>query len=232
MNPIGTLSENSLHAAIKDYLFRPGDQLESPLNGFIIDLQRGNRLFEVQVKNFYQMKPKLTALLEEYFIQLVHPIPASKWIVRYPTLNSPPTRRKSPKKGSIYQIFDQMVYLGDFMLHPHFSLAVLMIEQEDILLNDGKGSWRRKGWSLKDQRLIRVLDQIHFDGPTAYQNLLPAGLPSPFLVSDLVRNAHISPRLAQKTVYTLTKTGLLTRTGKRGNAFLYQHKSDVPNKID
>ena len=48
MNTIGTLNEKPLHAALKDWCARPGDQFEVFVDGFVVDIVRGNLLIEIQ----------------------------------------------------------------------------------------------------------------------------------------------------------------------------------------
>ena len=66
MKGIGTLQENSLHAALKTWYAQPGDQLECKVDGYVIDLVRGDLLVEVQTANFSAIKRKLLKLLEIY----------------------------------------------------------------------------------------------------------------------------------------------------------------------
>jgi hypothetical protein len=50
---IGAIGEGPLHAAIKAILARPGDRLEVPLGGFVVDLVRADgELVEVQTGGF------------------------------------------------------------------------------------------------------------------------------------------------------------------------------------
>jgi hypothetical protein len=81
-NGIGTLKESSLHAGLKDWYAQPGDKLESPVDGYWIDLVRERLLIEIQTGSFSAIKPKLTRLLKNYPVRLVYPITREKWIVR------------------------------------------------------------------------------------------------------------------------------------------------------
>lgn len=47
---IGLLNENPLHAALKKWYARPGDQLEVSVDGFVIDVVQGNLLIEIQTQ--------------------------------------------------------------------------------------------------------------------------------------------------------------------------------------
>src|SRR3970040_1355318 len=57
---IGTLRETSLHAALKTWYARPGDELEASVEGYQIDLRRGAQLIEIQTRNFAALKRQLT----------------------------------------------------------------------------------------------------------------------------------------------------------------------------
>ena len=56
---IGTLNENPLHAALKAWYARPGDRIEVPVDGFIVDIVRDDLLVEIQTGNFSAVKEKL-----------------------------------------------------------------------------------------------------------------------------------------------------------------------------
>ena len=47
-NGIGTLGERSLHASLKDWLAEPGDEIEKQVDGYHIDIVRGQLLIEIQ----------------------------------------------------------------------------------------------------------------------------------------------------------------------------------------
>ena len=67
---------------LKAWYAQPGDQLESKVDGYVIDLVRGDLLVEVQTANFSAIKRKLVKLLENHPVRLVYPIPSEKWILR------------------------------------------------------------------------------------------------------------------------------------------------------
>ncbi len=49
---IGTLNEGALHAQLKDWYRRRGDRVEQLVDGFVIDLVRGELLVEIQTGSF------------------------------------------------------------------------------------------------------------------------------------------------------------------------------------
>jgi len=108
---IGTLAEKSLHADLKAWVEQPNDQIEVRVDGFVIDIVRSDLLIEIQTRNFSGIKRKLQKLLDKHQIHLLHPIAQEKWIVRQTTDGELISRRKSPKRGRIEDIFNQLIYV-------------------------------------------------------------------------------------------------------------------------
>jgi hypothetical protein len=126
-NTIGTLRETSLHAALKDWYARPGDEVEASVEGLHIDLRRGNQLIEIQTRNFAALKPKLVRLKRDGA--------------------TPVSRRKSPRRGNLESLFVQWVSFPELVAHPNFSLEVLMTQEEEMLRPVGRGGDARAGGS-------------------------------------------------------------------------------------
>ncbi|GMQ79269.1 MAG: hypothetical protein BMS9Abin02_1842 [Anaerolineae bacterium] len=220
-NRIGTQKENSLHAAMKDYYFRPGDNVEVEVGRYVIDIVRGQRLIEIQTANFYTLKAKIENLLQDYHVRVVHPIPQDRWILRLSKNGEVKARRKSPKHGRPEDLFDELVGLVNIVGNPHFSLEVALIQDEVIWIDDGRGSWRRKGWSVADRKLIKVIDTFLYERPLDYLSLLPRSLEGPFTNADLSKALKIRRRLAEKMTYCLRKMGLIEMVGTRQRFKLY-----------
>lgn len=218
---IGTLSERSLHAAIKEWYAQPGDVLEARVDGYVIDLVRGELLVEIQTRNCGALKRKLERLLDAHPVRLVHPIAHERWLVKIDQDGVIIERRKSPGRGRVEHIFREMVSIPHLIVHPHFELEVLITREEEIRRDDGRGSWRRKGWSIVDRRLIEVLDRHLFQSPADFLALLPADLPQPFTNRNLAQALHQRLHVAQKMTYCLTKMGVLQIAGKQANAHLF-----------
>ena len=75
------MQEYSLHASIKTRFTQDVNQQEVYIDGFLIDAVCEDLLIEIQTKNFYQLKAKLSTLLKNYKVRVVHPIAAEKWII-------------------------------------------------------------------------------------------------------------------------------------------------------
>ncbi len=219
---IGTLAEKSLHAGLKEWYAQPGDQFEVSVAGFVIDIVRDDLLIEIQTANFSAMKRKLGKLLQNHRIHMLHPVAQEKWIVRQSKNGSQHSRRKSPKRGRVEDIFNELIYIPHLLSHPNLSLELLLTQEEQLLRNDGKGSWRRKRWSIHDRRLLQVVEQHSFSTLADLLTLLPPTLPQPFTNVNLAVELNCPPRLAQKITYTLRHAGALDIAGKQGRALLYE----------
>jgi len=213
---IGNLGEKSLHASLKQYLVQPGDCIEHNVGGYIVDIVRGDLLIEIQTRNFARLKTKLNRLLKNHPVVVVYPIASARWIVRQDKSGAQLSRRKSPKKGSLLELFHELVYIPHLINHPGFSIEAVMVHEQQIWCDDGAGSWRRKKWSILDRQLLHVEARRVFRSSGDYIALLPDDLPEQFTTHDLPK-AH-----AGKMVYALREMGAIKQTGKRGRAYLYQ----------
>ena len=220
-NGIGTLSERSLHSTLKEWYSEPGDRIEVNLEGYVIDIVREDLLIEIQTRNFGAMKSKLMALIPNHRVRLVHPIPVVRWVVRESLEGEELSRRKSPKKMNILNVFEELVSIPTLINHRNFEIEILEVFEEQILQNDGKGSWRRKGWSNVDRRLIDVSGRHLFREANDFVKLLPPDLETPFTNAELAKALGCKVNIAQKITYCLRKMGALQTKGKRGKAHLH-----------
>jgi len=223
---IGVLKESSLHASLKEWYFEPGDSLETKVDGSIVDLVRGEMCIEFQTKHLYAIKRKVLKLLNAHPVRIVYPLALEKHIVRIDIeTEAILSRRKSTKRGSLFDIFNELVRITQLIGYDSFSFEVLLIREEQVLVNDGAGSWRRKGWSVGDRRLMEVVGSSLFAGLDDYKQLIPKDLKEPFSVMDLARAIYRPRYLASKMAYSLREMNIIEIVGKKGNAYLYKMRA-------
>lgn len=217
------MSESTLHAALKKYYAGQEGELEVAIDGFLIDVVRNNKLIEIQTNNFSSLKHKLASILPNHKVKVVFPIPTQKRIIRYPNDNTGPlSRRKSPKKGRIEYIFNELLYIAPLIPHPNLSFEVVFTIEEEIRRDDGKGSWRRKGVSIIDRRLIQLLSFKEILFPQDYKSLIPFSESIVFSNKDLSNALGIPIRLSRKMTYSLKIMGIIENYGKTGNSLLFR----------
>ena len=225
---IGSLNEKPLHAALKEWYARPDDEFEVSVDGFIVDIVRGDLLVEIQTRNFAGIKRKLTRLTRRHPVRLVYPIAREKWIVKLaPNGLGQLSRRKSPKRGTLEEVFRELVSFPQLLSNANFSLDVLLIQEEEVRRFDAKRGWRRRGWVTHERRLLQVVDQRLFEAPADLMSLFPAQLIEPFTTSDLAAAIGRPRRLAQRMAYCLREMGMISPVGKQGRTILYGRGNDT-----
>ena len=224
-----TLNEKALHASLKQWYARPGDEFEVLVGKSLIDIVRGDLLIEIQTANFSQLRRKLSRLVETHHVRLVYPVAAEKFVVRTDAKGAEIGRRKSPKRGKIEDVFGELVSIPKLISHPNFSVEVLLIREEEIRRHAPGKAWRRRGWLRCERRLLDVVRGRVFNGPGDLAALLPDGIEEPFTTTALARAAKMTLRLAQQMVYCLREMGEIAITGKKGNSLLYvrQERSTI-----
>jgi hypothetical protein len=216
------MTEHSLHLQIKEAYSIPGDVFEIKLGNYIIDILRGELIIEVQTRNFSALKEKLQSLIKTNQVRLVYPLPEKKWITYITKDGVVVNKRASPKKGKIADLFRELVRIPNMLSEENFSLEVLLIDEEEVRCNDGKGSWRRKGASIIERRLIKINNQILFQNKYDYLKILPEQLNVPFTNKEFAKSAKIPVRAARQITYCLRKSGIIYVAEKKGHALYFK----------
>lgn len=226
MTGIGTLAEGPLHAAVKQWLARPGDRFEVPVDRFVVDLVRADgELVEIQTGGFGPLGPKLDALLDAHRMRIVHPVAAERRIVRVDADGVVFSERRSPRSASALEVFDRLVAFPSLLGHPHLSVEVLLC-REDHVRAPAPGRTAGNARRRRDpgvRHLDAVLASHVVRRPEDVLGLLGADLPEePFSTRDLASLLGAPVVLTQRVVYCLRLMELLAPAGKDGRAPLHR----------
>lgn len=207
---IGTLNEGALHAGLKRWLARPGDRFEVPVDGYVVDVVRGDLLIEIQTGGFAPLRRKIPDLLAlGHRVRLVVPIARTR------TIQRGTSKRRSPIAGRIEDIFDRLVSIPAVITHERFELELLEIAEIEL-----RSRTRKR---VDGRELVDVLERNLIRDAVDLAALLPASLPAAFSTADVARLAALPRTTAQQMLYCLHAAGALERVGKSGNAHLYRH---------
>jgi len=220
---IGELNERSLHRALKARYAVAGGVTEQAVDGFVADVVAGGRVVEIHTGNFGPLRRKLPRLLERHPVTLVHPVARDRYIVKVsadPTV--PPTRRRSPKHGSVFQVFPALAGIPALLAHPNLTLEVVMTVEEEVRALNGRGSWRRRGWGILDRRLVDVVETIAVSTMADLFSRLDADLPERFTTRDVAAAMKSPRRLGQVAAFCFREGGVAEVCGKDGNALVYR----------
>jgi hypothetical protein len=217
---IGTLNEGSLHAQLKAWYRHAGDLLEQPVDGYVVDLVRGDTLVEIQTGGFAPLRRKLERLLADHPVRLVVPIPLTRRIVRVSPAGEVLSERRSPRRGRPHDVFARLVSLPALLAHPRFELELLLTHEQEHRRHEPGRAFRRHGWVVAGRSLVSVEENVLLSTPRDAAALLPS-LPHEFDTAELASAVGCNRRLAQQMTYCLRSLGALETVGRRGRAVLY-----------
>jgi hypothetical protein len=217
--------ETSLHRQLKAIYAREDARTEVPVGRYRIDAVVDDLLIEVQHASLASIRDKVRDLLREHRVLIVKPIIASKQLVRRTRKNGRvASRRMSPKRGTLIDLFDDLVYFTRVFPHKNLVLDVPLVDIEEWRYpGHGRRRRRRQGdFVVEDQRLVALRQLRRFRTAADLVALLPTGLPMPFHTGQLAAGLEIERWVAQRIAYCLRKTGAVVEVGKQGNARLYE----------
>jgi hypothetical protein len=222
---IGIQRESALHRALKFRYTGETGKTEEALGAYVCDgVTEEGEIIEVQTGSFGPLRRKARDLTTHGPVRIVHPVILTKHIETFGPEGEALRKRKSPRRGSEWDLFKYLLYAPELALLPGLSIELALIDVLEKRVLDGKGSWRRKGASISGRELTGWHGSFCLRSLKDYYRFVPFARGECFTARDLAEKAGIDPRLAQKTLYVLTKIGAVQRTGKKGNAYRYKKK--------
>ena len=220
---IGTANETSLHRQLKRIYGGRGWRSEIEIAGFVVDgINADGAYVEVQSGGFGRFAEKAKIIAALGSLKVIHPIIIAKYIEVFDAGGRELRRKKSPRSGSPWDLFRELVYAAELPLVPGLEIELALVDAAEERVLDGKGSWRRMGASVRDRRLIALRESIGLKTPADYLRFVPFARNEEFTSGALAKKAGIRVALARKTLYVLAKLGIAERIGKKGNALVYQ----------
>ena len=218
---INTWNESLLHEELKDRYCSDRAQKEVPLEGSICDVVNPDgSVIEIQTRALGKLKRKLEKLLPERRVTVIFPVPQNTIIETFTSEGNLKSRRKSPSHHSIYKVFEEITGIAHLLPHNNLTITVVLSDILELRKDDGQGSWRRKGISIIDKKLVSIHKEYHLHDREDYLDLLPQSMSQPFTVEEL-RDQGVG-KAAGKMAWVLRKAGILELAGKKGRAYLYK----------
>ncbi len=222
---IGTLSEKTLHAVLKQFFEPDTAKHEVKVGRYIADIVNDSGIIEIQTRAFHALRPKLTAFLERGPVTVVYPIAHTKWLYWIdPESGALTNKRKSPKTGSVYDAFYELYKIKPLLPHPNLTLCFPLIDVEEYRYLNEWSIDRKKGSSRCERIPVALSDMVYLRSIADYRALVPNPLPDAFTTRDFAHAAKLRQNAAQRVVHILHYMGVLVRTGKQGAFYEYQIK--------
>lgn len=216
--------ETSLHRQLKARYAGDDGRQEVVCRGYRIDAVRGDELVEIQHGSLAAIRDKVRRLLRTHRVRVVKPIVANKLLVKLDRRGGAElSRRRSPKRGALLDVFDELVYFTRVFPHERLVLEVVLVDVEERRY-PGSGRRRRRrerDFEIEDQFLVGVSSTHAFATREDLLRLLPRRLPARFHTGVLAERLKVPRWIAQRIAYCLREMGALQPVGKQGNAILY-----------
>ena len=220
---IGTLSEKTVHAILKNYYEPDEDRHEIPIQNYVADIYAKGEIIEIQTRQFDKMRGKLGAFLPLYPVTIVYPIPHEKWIIWIDEESGELSKkRKSPLKRNPYAIFPELYKIKMFLKDPNLRFRLVFLDMEEYKLLNGWSKDRKKGASRYDRIPTELVREMEITCPRDFLQFVPFELEDPFTSKDFAKAAHIPLSLAQTTLNILYHMETVARVGKKGQLYLYE----------
>ncbi|BBF44629.1 hypothetical protein lbkm_3355 [Lachnospiraceae bacterium KM106-2] len=222
-NGIGTYKEKTVHAVLKQYYEPDEAYQEQRIGGYVADICRDGHIIEIQTRSFYRLKDKLEAFLALGDVTVVYPIPYMKWVIWLKDAQSKEevSRRKSPKKGSVYDVMRELYGIKTYLSHPNFHLKLVLLNMEEYRLLNGWSHDRKRGSKRFDRIPLEIVNEITLNETADYVMLLPPELEEVFTTTDYSKAAKITIKNARTALHILAYLGVIKKVGKKGNTILY-----------
>ncbi len=222
---IGTLSEKTIHAVIKNYIEADEDKQEILIGTHVADVFTGEHIYEIQTGNLKRLCEKLSDFLPMYKVTVVHPIIRKRKIywIDPDTGEMTNPKRTSPKTGSVESAIREVYGIRDYINDPNLSVRFIVIDADEFRIKDGYGKDNKKYGTWLDKVPTDIIDDITFECPEDYLQLLPADIPEEFTVNDAAK-LGMKRDEASLIISFLNKVGIIEKIGKQGRSFLYRMK--------
>ena len=223
---IGTLSEKTLHAILKNYYEPDPDKQEIPIDRYVADIFTGQEIIEIQTAQFHRMREKIDTFLPNYPVTIVYPIARETWLYWIdPETGEIAEKRKSPKKGNEYLGFVELYKIKPYLKQPGLKLIFLLLDMEEYKLLNGYGKQKKNHASKYDRIPLNIHREIVMESKEDYMQFIPYELENGFTSRTFAKAAHIPQSLATVVLNILDYMEVVERTGKEKNSYLYTVKS-------
>ena len=220
---IGTLREKSVHATLKFY-FAPNDKNhEVKIGDYVADVCIDGEIFEIQTRQFYSMKKKLSYYLEEgYDVTVVYPVKEKNTIVWIDRESGELKEgRAVTNKRKVNVFFRELYGIRDFIDNPLIHFVIVKLETKDYRFLDGFGKDKKIRATKTDIYPVDIIDEIRIDSIDELCLMLPKNLPNEFDLKTYAGLMGLNLNDANMSLLIFERLGVFTRE-KSGRKNIYK----------
>ena len=222
----GTQNEKLIHAALKNYYAPFSDEQEVKIGNFFADAVNENGIFEIQTKQLYKLREKLSVFLGSAKATVVHPfICESKTVFINAQTGEIKKTDKPRKTSSLLKVFEELYSIRNFLQNDNLKIVIVKLKVIKNVYFEGDNLPDLRSRNVRKKCLIEkipteIVEEIRFENASDFRRLLPENLPESFTKKEFCKaagEANSSLRLE-----ILRAAGIVKQTGKCKNAYVYE----------
>ena len=223
---VGTQNEKTLHAALKNYYAPFSDDQEVKLGGYFADAVGEDGIFEIQTRQLYKLKEKLGAFLEFSRVTVVYPSACVLGTVYINEDSGEIVKETPPRKINSYlKVFEELYSIRGFLPNENLRVIIARLNIQKRVYFRGNEvpnlSSRNARKKCRIEKIpLEFREEIVLGNKADYERFLPEDLPDEFTKKEFAKAARESASSLRLEV--LRTVGIIERTGKKGNSFLYK----------
>lgn len=211
---IGTLGEKTLHAALKNY-YEPDHRLhEVRYKGLVADIMRDGEILEIQTGSFFHLRRKLELFCADNSVTVIYPIARSKTIITVdPDTGAASSRRRSPKKGSPYEAYAELIHIMPFLKEPNLTVRGVMVDLDEYrIVHSGKAG-RRKSYTRTERIPTAFGEEFECGARAGWRALIPSEIETMdyFTIKDFSGFSGLTYYRANAAIKVLCAAGAAER---------------------
>ena len=216
--------ETSLHQQLKRCYAVDDASTEVVLGRYRIDAIRDEELIEIQCASLSAIRQKCQDLLKRHRVRVVKPVIVRTRIAKVKRLGGKVvSRRMSPKRGTVLDVFDELIYFTRVFPDPNLTIEIPLVEVEQVRAPSRRRYRWRKDYKVQDVRLEAIAGQYELTEAVDLFKLI--GWDSPpeqFNTADLAEAIDRPRWFAQKIAYVLRQTGAIDAVTRKRTGVIYR----------
>lgn len=222
---VGTQNEKIIHAALKNYYAPFSDEQEVKIGNFYADAVCENGIFEIQTKQLYRLRDKLSEYLCSAKVNVVHPIVCEcKTIFINADTGEAFLSEKTTKNSSLRTVFEELYSIRNFLKNENLRIIIVKLCAVKKVYFHGEKIPDLRNKNARKKCVINkipteIIEEIILESVGDYCRFLPNKLPENFTKKEFCKAAHDAESSLRLEV--LREVGILEKVGKRSNAFVY-----------
>lgn len=222
---VGTQNEKLIHAALKNYYAPFSDEQEVKIGNYYADAVCENGIFEIQTKQLYRLREKLSEFLNFAKVNVVHPLICECKTVYINSDTGETVLSDNPRKNaSLRTAFDELYSIRGFLRNENLRIIIVKLKVLRKVYFHGEKIPDIRSKNARKKCVIskiptEITEEIFLENISDYFRFLPENLPENFTKKEFCKAAHEAESSLRLEV--LREAGVLEKVGKRANAFVY-----------